>query len=201
MNPANPTTEPASRSRGSLARRLADVLNPFTVFTALYALVAFSEAALGPAVLYAVVEVAAAGTVAGFVLVLRRRRRVGDFWISSRAQRIVPAVFLLSTFAALLGALALLGAPERLFLVTLSMGLASAAVAAATLFWKASAHSAVAGHAVAAGLLVLGLPLGLTFLPVLPAVLWARVASGAHTTAQVLAGAGAGAASALAFLV
>ena len=201
MNPANPTTEPASRSRGSLARRLADVLNPFTVFTALYALVAFSEAAFGPAVLYAVVEIVAAGNVAGFVLVLRLRRRVGDFWISSRAQRIVPAVFLLSTFAALLGALALLGAPEGLFLVTLSMGLASAAVAAATLFWKASAHSAVAGHAVAAGLLVLGLPLGLTFLPVLPVVLWARVTSGAHTTAQVLAGAGAGAASALAFLV
>ena len=126
---------------------------------------------------------------------------MGDFWISSRAQRIVPAVFLLSTFAALLGALALLGAPERLFLVTLSMGLASAAVAAVTLFWKASAHSAVAGHAAAAGLLVLGLPLGLTFLPVLPVVLWARVTSGAHTTAQVLAGAGAGAASALALLV
>ena len=197
MNPANsPSTQPEPR----LAKRLADVLNPFTVFTVLYALVAFSGAAPGAAVLYLVVELLAAGTVAGFVLVLRRRRRVGDFWISSRSQRIIPAVFLLSVFAALLGALALLDAPEGLFLVTLSMGLASAAVAAVTLAWKASAHSAVAGHAAAAGLSVLGFGLALAFLLILPAVLWARVTTGAHTLAQVLAGAAVGAAFALAFL-
>ena len=190
MNPANPTTEAHHRA----AKRLADVLNPFTVFTPLYALVAFSEAPHGPAVLYLVVELVAAGLVAGFVLLLRRRRRVGDFWISSRSQRIVPAVFLLAAFAALLGTLALLDAPEKLFLVTLSMGLASAAVAAVTLFWKASAHSAVAGHAASAGLLVLGLPLGIPFLLVLPAVLWARVRTEAHTASQALVGAGVGAA-------
>ena len=196
MDPANPTTEPTFRA----AKRLADILNPFTVFTTLYALVAFSEAAPGPAVLYLLVELAAASLVAGFVLVLRRRRRVGDFWISSRGQRIVPAVFLLLTFAALLGTLALLGVPEGLFLVTLSMGLASAVVAAVTLLWKASAHSAVAGHAAVAGILVPGLPLGLPFLLVLPVVLWARVTTGAHTTGQVLAGAGVGAVLAAAFL-
>ena len=182
------------------AKLLADVLNPFTVFTALYALAAFSETGPGAAVLYLAVELLAAGLVAGFVLFLRRRRRVGDFWISSRGQRIVPAVFLLATFAALLGTLALLSAPERLFLVTLSMGLVSAAVAVVTLLWKASAHSAVAGHAAVAALLVLGLPPALLFLPVLPAVLWARVTTGAHTTAQAVAGAGIGAAFALAFL-
>ena len=196
MDPANPTTEPTF----SAAKRLADVLNPFTVFTALYALVAFSETTPGPAVLYLLVELAAASLVAGFVLVLRRRRRVGDFWISSRGQRIVPAVFLLLTFAALLGTLALLGAPEGLFLVTLSMGLASDVVAAVTLLWKASAHSAVAGHAAVAGILVPGLPLGLPFLLVLPVVLWARVTTGAHTMGQVLAGAGVGAVLAATFL-
>lgn len=196
MKPANPTTQPAS----SAAKRLADVLNPFTVFTALYALVALSETSPGWAVAYLAVELLAAGLVAGFVLVLRRRRRVGDFWISSRSQRIVPAVFLLITFAALLGALALLDAPEWLFLTTLSMGLASAAVAVVTLLWKASAHSAVAGHAAIAALLVLGFPLALLFLLVLPAVLWSRVTTGAHTAAQVLGGAGIGAAFALVFL-
>ena len=196
MDPANPTTEPTKL----LAKRLADVLNPFTVFTALYALAAFSEAALGSAVLYLFVELFAAALVAGFVFVLRRRRRVGNFWISNRSQRLVPAVFLLSTFAALLGALALLGAPEGLFLVTLSMGLASAAVAAVTLLWKASAHSAVAGHAAVAGLLVLGPVLSLPFLVVLPAVLWARVTTGAHTAAQAFVGAAVGAAFAAAFL-
>lgn len=196
MDPANPVTKPATRA----AKRLADVLNPFTVFTALYALVAFSEEAPGAAVLHLAVELFAAGLVAGFVLVLRRRRRVGDFWISSRGQRIVPAVFLLATFAALLSALALLDAPEKLFLVTLSMGLASAAVALVTLLWKASAHSAVAGHAAVAALLVLGLPLSLLFLLMLPAVLWARVTTGAHTFAQVLAGTAMGVTFAVFFL-
>lgn len=196
MDPANPVTKPAPRA----AKRLADVLNPFTVFTALYALVAFSEAGPLGAIPYLAVELLAAGLVAGFVLVLRRRRRVGDFWISSRAQRIIPAVFLLATFAALLGALALLDAPEEVFLVTLSMGLASAAVALVTLLWKASAHSAVAGHAAVAALLVLGLPLALVFGLILPAILWARVATGAHTVAQVLAGAGIGGAFAAVFL-
>src|SRR5918998_1001524 len=109
------------------------------------------------------------------------------------------SLILLGAFAVLLGALALLGAPEDLLLTTLSMGLGTAAVAAVTSIWKASAHSTVAGHATAAGLLVLG-ALGLVFVPVLLAVLWSRVASGAHTPAQVLAGAGVGAAFALLFL-
>ncbi len=183
-----------------MAHLLTNVLNPFFVFTALYVLVVFSEtnSAL-QAVLFVGAELAAATLVAGYVSLLQRRRRVGDFWISARAERLAPALVLLAAFAALLAALALLGAPEALFLTTLSMGLGAAAVAAVTSLWKASAHSAVAGHAATVGLLILG-PLGLIFVPVLPAVLWSRVASGAHTPAQVIAGAGAGAAFALLFL-
>jgi len=174
-------------------------LNPFFVFTALYILVAYEGSSPFQATLYVGVELAAAAFVAGYVFLLRRRSRVGDFWISARHQRLVPALVLLSAFAALLGALALLGAPGVLFLTVLSMGLASTAVAATTLVWKASAHSAVAGHAAIAGLLVLG-SLGVVFALVLPVVLWSRVASGAHTLAQTLAGAGVGAAFALALL-
>jgi len=181
------------------ARLLTNVLNPFFVFTALYALVAYGGSSPFWATLYVSTELAAAAFVGGYVFLLRRRSRVGDFWISTRHQRLVPALVLLSTFAALLGVLVLLEAPGVLFLTVLSIGLASATVAATTLIWKASAHSAVAGHAAAAGLLVLG-PLGAVFALVLPAVLWARIASGAHTLAQTLAGAGVGAAFALAFL-
>ena len=170
-----------------VARLLTNGLNPFFVFTALYALVAYAESGTLRATLYVAVEFAAAAFVAGYVFLLRRRRRVGDFWISARRQRLVPALVLLTAFAALLGSLVLLGAPGTLVGTTLSMGLASATVAAMTLFWKASAHSAVAGHAAAAGLLVLGLP-GLLFALVLPAVLWSRVAIEAHTPAQALAG-------------
>jgi hypothetical protein len=179
---------------------VADLLNPFSVFTLLYVPVAFSEAPPLRALLFMLVELAAASLVVGYLLLLRRRRRVGDFWISTRAERLLPALFLLTIFAGLLLALALLGAPGALFDTALSMGLAAATVAALTLVWKASAHSAVAGHAAAAGLLVLG-PAGLAFVFALPLVLWARVSSGAHTLPQALVGAAVGAGFAVAFLL
>lgn len=193
----------ADRRQATLrvARFLTNALNPFFVFTALYALVAFSQASPLRATLYVGTELTAVAFVAGYVLLLRMRRRIGDFWISVRGERLVPALVLLSTFAALLGSLVLLGAPGALFRTTLSMGLTSAAVAAVTLVWKTSAHAAVAGNVTAAGLLVLGCP-GLLFgLVVLPLVLWSRVAAAAHTLSQTLAGAGVGAIFALLVLM
>lgn len=174
------------------ARLVTNALNPFFVFTALYACVALAYAAPARAVVLLAVEAAAAGFVAGYVLLMRRRARVSDFWISSRGQRVVPAVFLLGAFVALLLVLLPLGAPPALFGLTLSMGLAAATVAAITLRWKASAHCAVAGHAAVAGPFLLG-PAGLVFTLALLPVLYARISPGAHTRAQALAGAGIGA--------
>jgi membrane-associated phospholipid phosphatase len=182
-----------------LARALTNALNPFVIFTALFALVVFVEAGVYRGVLYLAVELTSAAAVAGYVLFMRRRSRVGDFWISTRAERLTPALFLLAAFVALLGALALLDAPQNLSLLTLSMGLASVAVAGITLLWKASAHCTVAGHAAAAGLLLLG-PLGFVFLLVLPLVLWSRVTLKAHTLSQTLTGAAVGAGFAVLFL-
>jgi membrane-associated phospholipid phosphatase len=173
------------------ARALTNALNPFVIFTALFALTAFVEAGAYRGVLYLAVELTAAAAVAAYVLFMRRRSRVGDFWISARAERLTPAVFLLTAFVALLAALVLLDAPQGLTLLTLSMGLASAAVAGITLLWKASAHCTVAGHAAAAGPLLLGPP-GYVFLLVLPLVLWSRVTLKAHTLSQALAGAAVG---------
>ncbi|HKH09667.1 MAG TPA: hypothetical protein VKA73_00855 [Rubrobacter sp.] len=181
------------------ARLLTNVLNPFVLFTALYALVAFARAEAAGAVLYVALELLAAAVVVGYVLLMRRRKRVGDFWISARAERLVPALVLLATFAALLAVLSLFDAPRDLFLLTLSMGLASAAVAAVTLLWKASAHCAVVGHAAVAGLLLLGSP-GLVFLLALPLVVWSRVTLTAHTLSQTLAGTAVGAVFAALFL-
>jgi membrane-associated phospholipid phosphatase len=182
-----------------LARAVSNVLNPFVIFTALFALVAFMEAGAYRGALYLAVELTAAAAVAGYVFLMRRRSRVGDFWISARAERLSPAVFLLAAFVALLAALVLLDAPQDLTFLTLSMGLASAAVAGITLLWKASAHCTVAGHAAAAGLLLLGPP-GLVFLLVLPLVVWSRVTLKAHTLSQTLAGAAVGTAFAMLFL-
>jgi membrane-associated phospholipid phosphatase len=184
----------------TLARLLTDVLNPFAVFTVLFFAVALAESQVSRALLYTGAELLAASAVASYVLLMRRRARVGDFWISARAERLAPAIFLLTAFVVLLGALWLLGAPEDLSLLTLSMGLASATVALLTLFFKASAHCTVAGHAATAGLLLLG-PLGIVFLVVLPLVIWSRIALGAHTVLEALAGAAVGAVFAALFLV
>lgn len=186
-------------SPSPLARTATNVLNPFVIFTALYALVAFAGAGSPSALLYVALELLAAAVVAGYVLLMRRRKRVGDFWISARAERLAPALVLLATFVALLLALYLLEAPRDLFLLTLSMGLASAAVAAVTLFWKASAHCTVAGHAAVAGLLLLG-SLGVVFVLALPLIVWSRLTLTAHTLSQTLAGTAVGAAFAVLLL-
>lgn len=183
-----------------LARTVTNALNPFVIFTALYALVALAEAGVSRGLLYLALELLAAAAVAGYVHFMRRRSRVGDFWISARAERLTPALFLLAAFVALLATLVLFDAPRNLFLLTLSMGSASAAVALITLLWKASAHCTVAGHAAAAGLLLLG-PLGLVFVLALPLVIWSRVVLDAHTLPQALAGAAVGAGFAILFLV
>ncbi len=181
------------------AHTLSNVLNPFFIFTALYAAVAFVESSLVGALFYLALELLAAGLVAGYVFFQMRRSRVGDFWISRRAERLIPALLLLAAFVGLLIALALFDAPGTLFNTTLSMGVAAAAVAGVTLLWKASAHTAVAGHAAMAGLLVLG-SFGLLFALLLPVVLWARIAARAHTPLQTLVGALVGAAFAVLFL-
>src|SRR5829696_5650994 len=182
------------------ARVLTGALNPFAIFTALFLAVALAESPLPRALLYTGAELLAASAVASYVLLMRRRARVGDFWISARAERLAPALFLLTAFVVLLGALWLLGAPEDLSLLTLSMGLASATVALLTLFFKASAHCTVAGHAAAAGLMLLG-PLGSIFALALPLVIWSRVALGAHKVTEALAGATVGAVFAVLFLI
>ena len=183
----------------NLARTLSNVLNPFFIFTALYAAVAFAESNPAGAALYLALELLAAGIVAGYVFFQMRRSRVGDFWISHRAERLVPALLLLAAFAGLLVALSILDAPKALYDATLSMGLAAATVAAVTLFWKASAHTAVAGHAAMAGPLVLGM-FGFAFVLILSLVLWARIMAGAHTPLQTLLGAAVGAVFALWFV-
>lgn len=182
-----------------LAQLVTNLLNPFVIFTVLFASVSFSEAGLAGGLGYLALELLAASLVAGYVLLMRRTKRVGDFWISTRTERLTPALVLLSAFVALLAALLFFSAPESLFLLTLSMGLASAAVALLTLLWKASAHCAVAGHAAAAGVLLFGLA-GTPFLLPLPAVVWARVHLRAHTFFQTLAGAFIGGGFAFLFL-
>ncbi len=172
------------------------------VFTTLYAAVSVMESTnLFRAALFVGLEVLAAGI--GVLFLIYRRRASGNsgFWIPHRAQRRIAAGLLLVLFTCLTGALTLLDAPGALVQATLSMGLVTLAAAAITIFWKVSAHAAVAGHAAVAAFLLLGLVWGLAFTAVLPAVTLSRVVLGDHTPLQVLAGAALGATGALLVVV
>ena len=187
------------RDSYSAARAITNLLNPFTLFTALYVLVALENSSLAAAALYTALELAAAGAVVGYVLLRRRSRRARDFWLTERSERLVPALVLLGCFAGLLVALWAVGAPPDLIQATLTMGTASALAAALTLVWKVSAHTAVAGYTAVAGVALLGL-YGWVFVLLLPLVLWSRVSLNAHTLAQTLTGAALGAAVAAVLL-
>src|SRR5215208_5600711 len=133
-----------------LAHALTNALNPFVIFTALFALAAFAEAGAYRGVLYLAVELTAGAAVAGYVLFMRRRSRVGDFWISVRAERLTPAVFLLAAFVALLAALVLLGPLGFVFLLVLPLVLWSRVTLKAH-----TLSQTLAGTAVGAGCAVL----------------------------------------------
>ncbi|WP_053057741.1 hypothetical protein [Rubrobacter aplysinae] len=173
-----------------LAATLGAVLNPFLLFTALFAGTAFSSAGSWEAAGYVAVEIVAVVALVAYLLVLKSRNDSG-FWLPVREERLVPALVLLMLGATTVVLLTLLDAPAELVRLTVGM-LATASLVTALVAWiKASAHVAVACHCAVAGVAGLGLA-GAVFALVVPAVMWARVAERAHTPAEVAFGALAG---------
>jgi hypothetical protein len=125
-----------------------------------------------------------------FLYILRgvRRRRLTDHHISERAQRPLPLLIGLGSMVVGLLVLAATGAPRELVALIGSMAVTLAAATAITLAWKISLHVAVAGGTLAVLALVFG-PVALVFAPAVALLAWARVETGAHDLAQVLAGA------------
>lgn len=140
---------------------------------------------LGTAVLVATVPM----TVLRF---LARRGRVDGHFVRTRSQRTPVYAATSGLVVVVLVALRALGAPA-LVLFTAGFVLAGILVLlAVTLRWKVSAHTAVAVFwALGVGALTAWWwALALVGVPV--AVAWARVRTGDHTPAQVLAGAAIG---------
>lgn len=177
----------------TIAKRLGQVLNPFALFTALFALVAaFTAASWQAAMLYMAMELIAAGSVVASLMHRTAAKTASDFWLKVREERKVPALVLLASATALQIALIVFGAPRELVFLMGSMLGTALVLALVTLVWKASAHSAVAAHAAVWGVAVLGVG-GLAFVVTVPVVMWARVMQNRHTPAQVVAGAAAAA--------
>ncbi|PPH61970.1 phosphoesterase PA-phosphatase, partial [Rathayibacter rathayi] len=133
-------------------------------------------------------------------LLLRSGRIHGDHHIPDRRERALPIGLALVSIVVGLVLLALLGAPAAVTtfgVVTVAVVLA---VGLVTLVWKLSGHAAVVATCAVVVLIGYG-PLSLLIsVPIVLWVLWSRVRLGAHTPAQVLAGAAVGTLSVAAIL-
>ena len=120
------------------------------------------------------------------VRVRRGRVRSGRF-IAERAERPRMMLVALVSLAAGLAVLAVLDAPRELFAVVAAILAGVVVGGVVTLWWKISIHASSTAGTVVILTLTFG-PAGLLALPVLLLVCWARVALGAHTLTQVVAG-------------
>ncbi|HZR48128.1 MAG TPA: hypothetical protein VFB06_01290 [Streptosporangiaceae bacterium] len=142
-----------------------------------------------------------AGTVLPAMVISHgvRRGRYADRHITNRSQRLPVLLFVLACVAACLGLLALAGAPRAVIALTITMAAAITVLTAVTAAWKISIHCAVCSGGATVLVITFGPALAPVYLLVAFAS-WSRVALREHTTAQAIAGAAAGAASALIYL-
>jgi membrane-associated phospholipid phosphatase len=133
-----------------------------------------------------------AGVPMGAILLAMRLGLVTDHHISRREQR--RGVLLVGIASVTVGGVVLwwLGAPPLLVRMIALMGLVLAGATLVNQWWKLSGHSAVITATVTTTVILFG-PALLPLFALVPLVGWARVRLGAHTAAQVVAGAVLGA--------
>ncbi|MEU4559797.1 phosphoesterase PA-phosphatase [Actinoplanes sp. NPDC023936] len=199
---AFPVTRPESRddlpARSDLPTRIArivsEVLAPAVLVAALLMVVGWHAGETSgashwwglPGALFAAV------IPLGYVLHGVRRGRLTNHHIPERADRRVPLLFGTASLAAGLALLVALGAPREVLALLGAGGCGLAVFAAVTHWWKMSIHAGVASGTVAALTAVYG-PVALLGVPLVVLGCWARVRLTAHTPAQVVVGAVAGA--------
>jgi len=191
------TAEPA-RSR-PVAQVVSDWLEPRIWVTVTSLLVGWQADGLAGAgwALLAVLG----GTVLP-ALVIRHgvhRGKYADRHLTDREQRLPILLFVVASVAATLGLLAWAGAPRDVIALTASMAVGITVVTIITAAWKISIHCAVCAGGATALVITFGPAVVPVYLLVVLAC-WSRVALREHTPAQVIAGAAAGAASALIYL-
>lgn len=125
------------------------------------------------------------------VMVLTRKGRLTDHHISRRTQRAPVLGGAIASVLVGLWVLSAMGAPAGLMAMIVSVLLGIIVVLVVNLGWKLSAHTAVAVFFAAAMVFYFG-PWALLAMLVPGSVGWSRVHLGAHTVAQVLAGAAVG---------
>ena len=124
----------------------------------------------------------------GILLALVRAGRVTDHHVSQRTQRAPVLAMAVGCVLAGLAVLAVLGAPASVLAMTVAIVAGIAFLAVVSLWWKVSGHASAIASSTTAAVLLLGPDWWPLFLLV-PLVGWSRVALGAHTLGQVVAGA------------
>ncbi|MEV6345818.1 phosphoesterase PA-phosphatase [Actinoplanes sp. NPDC051851] len=121
-----------------------------------------------------------------------RTGRLTDHHIPDRAARRVPLLFGIGSLGAGLVLMVWLGAPREVLALLAAGGAGLVVFALVTNWWKMSIHAGVAAGALATMTAIFG-PAALAGAPLVVLGGWARVRLTAHTPAQVVVGALAGA--------
>jgi hypothetical protein len=191
---------PATASAGGagwsrrLARLVTEVLAPAPVIAALLLAVAWRSAATpGEALKWALLA-AAFCSLLPMLYILRgvRRGRLTDHHVRLRRQRRGPLLVAVGSVLIGLTLLVATGAPRDVVALVGASAVGLFVAVAITLVWRISVHVAVAAGAVVVLALVFG-PALLALAPLVALCAWARVAVRDHMSAQVVAGAAAGA--------
>jgi hypothetical protein len=125
------------------------------------------------------------------ILSLVRARRLTDHHMGVRSQRALPLGIGVTSTAAGVAILVGLGAPRTVVSTDVAMLASLAAVLAVNLRWKASVHTAVVTGCPVLLSMFAG-PAWLALALAVPVTGWSRVATGAHTPGETLAGAAVG---------
>lgn len=186
---ARPTRRVMPDRANALAHHISNVINPIIVIIPTIILAGFyGSRDFGAGLLWTLVALLSLCVIpATYIVVGVKRGTLSGLHLPRHRERTRPiAVSLISAVGGVV-TLALLGATPLFLAVVYSGVLTSLALAAFTLLWKVSFHSAgITGMAVTTIWLV-GL-LALPLLALIPTVGWARVKLGAHTIGQVLGG-------------
>ncbi|WP_160317648.1 phosphatase PAP2 family protein [Arthrobacter sp. RIT-PI-e] len=182
------TIRPHRRWSAPLARVISELCAPAVLVT-VFILIAALGGTRGP------VSALHAGTAVVFttlvplggVLLLVRRGVLVDHHLSDRAQRAPVLAATLVSISVGIVLLVLLDAPWRVTGTVLCTVAGVVVVLVVNLWWKLSAHSAVAAFVTVGCISLIG-PGAWTLTVMAFAVGWSRVRLGAHTPAQVVAG-------------
>ncbi len=185
-----------------VARRVTDVLQPRNVLVAGMSGIGLAAAdGHWPGLLWGLLGALCAGLVpAGYIEWERGRGTWGDRHVVDRTKRAPIFFVILGSIGTGSGVMLLGGAPHGILVAMLALWVMTVGLLAVNTVWKISVDSAVASSVVTLLACVHG-PWWLAAYAVTAAVCWSRVALSYHTPAQTLAGAGLGAATALAYAV